>query len=145
LLAQGENPYGEEWRERTMEWLGALRKMTREELIAHGRKQDPQWAEAEFGPWAESKLQMKLNILNPQPAPDIDWAALLMRITAPTLLIMSDTERGAIISPQLASSLQVGVPHAQVVRVDNAGHCIRRDQPGKYLEVVRTFIKELGK
>jgi N-formylmaleamate deformylase len=145
LLAQGENPYGEEWRAQTSSWLGTLRKMTRDELIAHGHKQDPQWAEVELGPWAEAKLQMKLNILNPQPAPDIDWAMLLTRITAPTLLITSEHEHGAILTPQLAETLKVGVPHAEVVQIKAAGHCIRRDQPERYAGVVMTFIDSLGK
>jgi N-formylmaleamate deformylase len=145
LAPSGTDFYSEEWRTQTMGWLGPLRAMTRQDRMAHGRKQDPQWPEAEFGPWADSKAEFNLNFLNPQPPLEIDWATILMGVSAPLLLIISEDERGAILSPTTAATLKIGVPHAQIVQILNAGHCIRRDQPEAYLTAMKEFTGGLGK
>jgi hypothetical protein len=56
------------------------------------------------------------------------------------LLITADPERGAIVTPEAAASLQDAVPQTRVGRIADAGHCIHRDQFGPTMEVVRGFL-----
>lgn len=130
----------DEWRARTRAWVVAFKRKTREELIAYQRAQEPTWSEDELGPWADSKLRLSFNVLNRAAPTEQDWRATVRRITCPALLITGDTERGALVSPEAAADFQSLVPGARVEHIPGAGHSIRRDQFGRYMEVVRDFL-----
>lgn len=117
-----------------------LKRKTREELIAHARKQSPAWSEAELAPWADAKLRFSFNfLLADEPAP-LDWPAMLRRITCPALLITADPALGALITPEDVAALQALAPQARVAHIAGAGHSIRREQFGRYMEAVRAFL-----
>jgi N-formylmaleamate deformylase len=122
-----------------------LKSKTREELIAAQRAERPGWSEAELGPWADSKLRFNLSAITMDPNASVDWPATLRRITCPALLITADPTQGAIITDESAASLQVLVPQLRVAHIAGAGHSIRRDQFGRYMEVVRAFLRETDK
>ena len=126
-------------RERAMN----LRRKTHEELIAGQRAEQPGWSDAELEPWAEAKQRFNLNVLSvfdQNNAESVDWPVILRRITSPVLLITGDPERGAIVTDESATALKTLVPHLQIAHVQEAGHSIRRDQFGRYMEVVRGFL-----
>ncbi len=124
------------------DWVTDLKRKTREELIAHARAQSPTWAEAELGPWADSKLRLSFNVLRRGKTAAIDWPATIGRITCPTLLLTADTDKGAIVPPEATTVFQTLVPQAKVVHIPGAGHSIRREQFERYMEVVRAFLAE---
>lgn len=124
------------------EWIIALKRKTREEMIADQRVQSPTWSEAELGPWADSKLRLSFNVLNRDETTPVDWPATIQRITCPTLLITADPAAGAIVTPEGAAAFQALLPQAQVAHIPGAGHSIRREQFARYLAVVRTFLAE---
>ena len=37
--------------------------LSRDEIIAAGRKDNPSWSEVEFGPWADAKMRVSLNFV----------------------------------------------------------------------------------
>lgn len=121
-----------------------LKRKTREELIAHARKESPAWPEAELGPWADSKLRFSFNVLAAGEPPPLDWRALLRRITCPALLITADPARGALVTPEDAAALQVLAPQTRIVHIAGAGHSIRREQFDRYMETVRAFLAEMS-
>ncbi len=121
-------------------WIVDVKRKTKEELIAVGREQSPTWAEAELGPWAESKLRLSFNVLTADQAAPIDWMATAKAITCPTLLITADVERGAIVSPEQATALQSLVPQVQTIHIAQAGHNIRREQFTAYMAAVQEFL-----
>jgi pimeloyl-ACP methyl ester carboxylesterase len=121
----------------------AEKRLTREELIARSRRQDPQWSDAELGPWADSKLRLSFNVLNWGDMSAVDWPAVLGRVTCPALLITGDAQRGAAVTPENAASLQALVPHMRVAHIVDAGHSIRRDQFVCYMQVVHEFLAEV--
>ncbi len=124
-------------------WMYEVKKKTRDELITEKRIASPSWSEAELGPWADSKERFNLIIvqfMKPGISAGIDWPSLVRRITCPALLITADTELGAIVSKDDASALQQLIPQLQVVHLPGAGHNIRREQFGPYLEAVRGFL-----
>src|SRR5262245_57907928 len=57
-------------RRQRIEWL---KSMTREEMIAAQRAEQPHWSEAELGPWADAKLRFNLSAINLDPNASVDW------------------------------------------------------------------------
>jgi len=123
-------------------WVMGLKSKTRAELIAEQRAQTPHWSAAELEPWADSKLQLSLNVLNRPTAMALDWPATVKQITCPALLITADPARGAIVSTEDAAALQALVPQLRVAHIAEAGHSIRRDQFDRYMDAVRAFLAE---
>jgi len=124
-----------------------LKQKTRGDLIAGQRAEQPGWSDAELEPWADAKQRFSPNVLSvydQDNGSNIDWRAVLGRITCPALLITGDPERGAIVNDESAAALKTLVPHLEIARVPQAGHNIRRDQFGRYIEVVRAFLAEHG-
>jgi N-formylmaleamate deformylase len=140
MPASDPPPGNTEWQNRMRQWIVELKRKTRDEMIAEGRARSPGWSDAELGPWADSKLRLSFNVLNRGAAKPNEWVTVLRRISAPALLITGDAERGALVSPEAAAALTELVPQLRVVHIPEAGHSIRRDQPGAYLEVVRSFL-----
>ena len=77
-----------------------LKAKTREELLAGQRAEQPGWSDAELEPWADAKQRFSPNVLQSRTRKpgDVDWPAILPRITCPALLITADPERGAIVT-----------------------------------------------
>jgi N-formylmaleamate deformylase len=121
----------------------AQQEKSREELLAEQRVRFPGWSDAELDPWADAKQRVSLNALSvfdPANPGDVDWPAVLPRITCPALLLIADPELGGIVTAESAAALQALVPQLQIAHVPEAGHSIRRDQFARYLEVVRGFL-----
>jgi N-formylmaleamate deformylase len=74
----------------------------------------------------------------------VDWQAVLVRITCPALLIVSDPERGGIVTPENSIALKALVPHLEIAHIPEAGHNFRRDQFARYMAVVCRFLSEHG-
>lgn len=122
------------------EWIAGIKSKTRQQLIDDQRAEAPQWAEAELGPWADAKIALHQNALKYVV---MDEDPVFSAIRAPVLLITGDTSFGAIVSPEQAQALQQIVPHARIAQIPEAGHCIRRDQPAAYEQVVRSFLRTI--
>ena len=56
------------------------------------------------------------------------------------LLITSDPERGGIVTPEASAEAQQILPTLQVIRLEGAGHNIRREQFDPFLAAVQTFL-----
>lgn len=130
-------------RARFGERIVALKRKTREELIADQRVQSPDWSAAELGPWADSKLRLSFYVLNNEGAAAVDWRATVQHITCPALLITADPELGAIVTAEGAAAFQALLPQAQVAHIPGAGHSIRREQFAHYMQVVRAFLADI--
>ncbi len=126
------------------DWIMGLRNQTPEQIIAGGRKNDPNWPEEEWSAWAESKLQLDPAIFEPEVAITWEpWREVVRRISAPALLITADVEKGAIVSPEMAREIQQINPRVRVAHITGSGHSIRRDDPTAFLNAVREFLKEV--
>ncbi len=125
------------------ESLIARKGMSRDALLADQRQRQPGWTEDELQPWADAKQRVSLNVVtvfdrsNPKT---VDWEPILSRITCPTLLLISDPDRGGIVTAEAAARLKTLAPHVEVVHIPEAGHSIRRDQFQPYVAAVRAFL-----
>ena len=117
------------------------RTVSREAVMARGRESNPGWDQSEFGPWADAKARVRDQFLNSMGArPMLEWQELLPRVQRPMLLITSDPERGGIVSPEAAQEAKRLLPTLQVVRLQGAGHNIRREQFDAFIRAVRGFL-----
>ena len=122
-----------------------LKQKTREDLIAWQRTEQPGWSDVELEPWADAKQQFSphvLSVYDQDNGSNVDWQAVLRRITCPALLITADPERGAIVTDADAAVLKALVPQLEVAHVPAAGHNIRRDQFDRYMAVIRAFLTD---
>jgi pimeloyl-ACP methyl ester carboxylesterase len=120
-----------------------LKRKTREEVIAGQRAEQPGWSDAELEPWGDAKQRFSpsvLSVFEADNAANVDWPAILSRITCPALLITGDPEHGAIVTDESAAALEALMPQLQIAHVPEAGHNIRRDQFARYMDVIRTFL-----
>ncbi len=114
-----------------------------EELVQISRERDPSWPEAERLPWAQAKQQFSLTVFDESALDDVESARrIVSQIVCPTLLITADQKLGSLFPRAEAEELVADLPLARHVNIPGAGHNIRREQPGPYLEAVRAFLKE---
>lgn len=124
-------------------WFAGLKQKTREQLIAEQRAATPDWSEVELEPWADSKLQVRdsvLQVLDPASPRSVDWATILPHTQCPALLITADPAAGAVLTQEGAEALHKLVPQLQIEHIPGAGHNIRREQFGRFMEVVQAFL-----
>jgi N-formylmaleamate deformylase len=127
-----------EWREAIMD----RKSQSLREVIASGRVRSPEWAEAEFEPWAEAKHQVSPQVVDFIGDSFDSWIELIPRIDCPTLLITGDPDRGAIVTPPVAEQIAALNDKIAVTRIPGAGHNIRRQRYDRYVEVVSRFLAE---
>jgi len=125
------------------EWITGLKTQTHAEIIADGKKSNPSWPEEEFGPWADSKKQLNMDVFNNGPRVQEPWREIVPRITCPTLLITADSARGAIVGPEDVKEIERTWRNGRALHIDGAGHNIRREQYAIYIAAVKSFFNEI--
>lgn len=123
-------------------WVTEMQTKTREEIMALGRQQSPSWAEEEFGPWADSKLQLRSQAMGMRSRTRPPWREVFAKVQCPLLLITSDVDKGAIVRPESAAEAARINPKVRVVHIPGAGHNIRREQFDAFIATVQAFLKE---
>ncbi|MDQ2888551.1 MAG: alpha/beta hydrolase [Chloroflexota bacterium] len=124
------------------QWLFDLKKLSREERITRGFAMNLSWAEEEIVPWADSKGEVRGDILEPALAAigDVAWREVIARISCPVLLVTGDPELGAIVTPTAAQEAAHLCKQCEVVHVSGAGHNIHRDRYDETMAAVRAFL-----
>jgi pimeloyl-ACP methyl ester carboxylesterase len=125
-----------------------FQEMTRAEVVQEGRKEHPSWDEVEFGPWADAKQQMSVNVFQGSLGKGLaemrgQWQEIGPQLQCPTLLVTADAERGAIITPETARRVTQMNDRIQVVRLEGAGHNIRRERFEGFVEAVTAFLAQV--
>ena len=136
---------GEQQEQYGWQWLFELRALPREERIARGFALNPNWAKEEIIPWADSKAELNIDILEPALAAVANaapWREVISRIECPILLITGDPELGAIVTPEAAQEAAQLWQHGEVVHIPGAGHNIRRDRYDEMMAAVKAFLNK---
>ena len=140
LVPAGDQPA--EMRAHWREMTAADKRKSIDELVQTSRLRDPTWPEAERLPWALAKQQVSLSVFEEGFMDDVESVEqIVSQIVCPTLLITADPQMGSLFSTAAADDLVASLPLARHVSIPGAGHNIRRDRPGLYLEAVRDFLK----
>lgn len=125
----------EEWREEIRGYQGH----TFAEMIEIARRVRPHWPDSEYPPWVDAKLHMDLRAFDFITS-RIPWSEMVPSIRCPVLLITADPAKGAIVTPEVAEEVCGMNDSIQVVRIDGAGHNIRRERFEKYADAVTDFL-----
>jgi pimeloyl-ACP methyl ester carboxylesterase len=112
-----------------------------EGTLADGRREHPTWPEAEYGPWREAKLQTDVGVLRDHTTTVLTpWPQVAAAVAVPALIVLG---RQGIWSPEQIDQLHaVGNDRLEVLVVEDAGHCVRRDQPDAFHALVDPWIAE---
>ncbi|MFX1273751.1 MAG: alpha/beta fold hydrolase [Promethearchaeota archaeon] len=104
------------------------------------KKQNPTWPEEVFKPWTESKLQYKkkdkyylFGLIHMQ----YYWRTIMQDIKCPVLLISSSN--GILSDKKVKEAMQLA-KYLEWIKIDKAGHNIRREQPEKYMQALDKFL-----
>ena len=125
----------EQWKEEIL-----LRQShSREEVIAEGRELHPGWRDEEYGPWADSKLQVTARVMQ-YLTRRTPWVTMVRSIRCPTLLVTGEPEREAIVTRETAEEICRMNEAFEWVRIEGAGHIIHRDRFEPYCEAVMEFL-----
>lgn len=113
-----------------------------EKLYEKGKKKNPKWSDEELEPWAESKVQFKKQ--NPKKSlnsltNEYDWKEIVKDIECPTLLITSEE---GIIEDDFAKKVVELNNKFKWIKIEKAGHNIRRENTEDYLSAVRFFLQD---
>ncbi len=120
----------------------SLRTMSPEERLNAARKFNPNWDEAELGPWANSKVEFDPGILQHLQV-SFPWREQLLAITCPILLITGDPAASAIVTPQVAQEAASLWRQGEVIQIQGAGHCIHRDRYTETMPQIQEFLSRI--
>ena len=90
--------------------------------------------------WADAHLRLRPQTAAFDPTIGVDWPVVLPRMACPALLIAADPECGGMIGAERAALFQSFVPQLRVITIAGAGHCVRYEQFGRYMDIVRGFL-----
>ncbi len=125
------------------QWVLSMGGRTREEFVAGGRKENPDWTDEEVALWAEAKVQVSPNVVQSSDQPEPPWRDALPRIACPILLITGDPAKG-MVTPEDAQQMAGLWRKGKVVQIEGAGHMIHYDRYEPFVEAVRAFLAENG-
>jgi N-formylmaleamate deformylase len=120
-------------------WIEEIKGLSRDEVIALGRRQSPNWPETELGPWADSKLQLSLNTLNFDMSGE-PWREVIRRIQCPLLIIRADNDKGSGVTAEAAAEAGRINPLIENVHIGGAGHNVRREAFAPFVATVKAFL-----
>ncbi|MBM7824831.1 acetyl esterase/lipase [Arcanobacterium pluranimalium] len=107
--------------------------------IAELRAEYPRWTQPECTAWAQAKAQVDRSFVETGVVGLSDIAAL-DRLVVPALVVSGD---GDDILLDAARTDSLTSPHLKVVRIAQASHTVRRDQPQTFFAAVEDFLDEL--
>nr|BBH92027.1 alpha/beta hydrolase [Thermogemmatispora argillosa] len=129
----------------TWQWLFDLRTLSPEERLIKARALQPTWAEEEIGPWAASKAEVQIAVLDAAHAAigAFPWRDVFPRIQCPMLLITGDPSLGAIVTAPVARQAVALTRQGQLVEIAGAGHNIHRDRYDQMMRAVKAFLSRV--
>jgi pimeloyl-ACP methyl ester carboxylesterase len=109
-----------------------------------GRREHPTWPEAEYRPWRDAKLETEVDVLRDLTTTvRTPWPEVAAAVAVPSLVVLG--RQGIWSADEVERLRGVGNEHLDVQIVEDAGHCVRRDQPDAFHALVDPWIaKQLG-
>lgn len=126
--------------------LGPSVRATDDDALYRLRMQvHPHWPEAELLATGKAEQQTDTHYLERgEWKPLTTWPELFARLDLPTLVVSGDRTDEVCVDEAMEKGLvEIDDRVVTLVRVPGAGHCVRRDQPERYHEVVDRWIGDL--
>jgi pimeloyl-ACP methyl ester carboxylesterase len=118
--------------------MNNLKGLSKEELIKIVAQRHPAISEAARGRWADSKMQMKPQIIDsvltiPPLKP------YLPKITVPTLILKADANDAV---KKMEIDAVSAMPNIKIYHVKGAGHLVHLEKPEESLVVINDFLAD---
>lgn len=122
------------------DYIRRAQEMPAEDVPAFCRQLHPTWDDAEVGPWVDAKRAFDLALLGARAiGSPRSWRSVAEGIRCPMLLITADVDQGAIVTPDAAAEA-ARLGGGRVAHIAGAGHNIRRERYGPYMDAIRGFL-----
>ena len=121
-------------------WLETVQNLPRQQALEMIRNESPDWSEQDANLSLNARLQFENDLLNYFPPEQMPWHAVVQQIQCPFLLVIGETARGGILTPEIAEEAVRLSKAGSWVQIKNAGHSIRFDQFDAYHAAVQDFI-----
>jgi len=123
------------------DWVASLQTKTVDELIAICRGISPRWPEEDYLPWAESKLQLNIEVISRLSMGTVEnLNDFFPKIPCPVLFLKADAdEKERLRHRQIVAAL----PDGQIEHIAGAGHNVRRDEHDRTIAVLKKFLSKL--
>jgi pimeloyl-ACP methyl ester carboxylesterase len=112
------------------------------QLLELRRDRHPTWSDNELLQSGIAEQQVDLRYLaRGDLLPTRTSQSLFAEVSVPTLVVSGDVSQDVRVTASRESRIAaLGNPQVHVVRVTGAGHCVRRDQPDRFYDVVEAFL-----
>jgi N-formylmaleamate deformylase len=134
-LISEENPF--------KAWIDAARNKTLDDLAAECHLDHPTWSDIVVRMWAMGKQQLDPNFFSTSDAAWLGWQGVVRGIKCPVLLITADPDKGGIITEEIARMVTEMNSGFCIVHIPGAGHHVRFEAEGAYMDAVHAFLKSL--
>jgi len=111
------------------------------DLLADARIRHPRRSAEIVELQVDARLQTRINAFDVLTPPNPDYRQVVSAICVPILLVAGDA--GAVVSLEAASELQSLNPRVRIEQIQDAGHGLPYDQPGRLAVVVKAFLKSI--
>ena len=116
--------------------MNNLKHLSKEELIKVAAQRHPAISEAARGRWADSKMQMKPQIIDSVlTIPPLK--SYLPKITVPTLILKADANDTI---RKMEIDAVSAMPNIRIVHVKGAGHLVHLERPEESLAALNDFL-----
>jgi N-formylmaleamate deformylase len=117
--------------------------MSLDELVAEARLRHPQRALDTIQRITRARLQTSLAAFDVLTPPNPDFMRVVSAIEVPSLLVIGGPK--GVVSMEVAAYLQRLNPRLQVEQIPEAGHGLIYDQPERFAELVKGFLRSIMK
>lgn len=116
-------------------------KKTIDQLKVSCKKRHPSWSDEEIAPWAVAQKDFARNVKTVKIRKinfDVNWYDIFSKINCPVLLIIPSN---GVLRLHAAEKIKprFGSTRVDIAFIPGAGHCVRREQFGKYMAAVKSF------
>jgi pimeloyl-ACP methyl ester carboxylesterase len=119
----------------------SLAAQSDDELAAVRKRQHPGWPDSELLPTGRAEQQVDRGYLAVGDLkPSQRLPELAKELMMPALLVTGDQDDVCVDDATRRVIEDVANPNLQVVQVPGAGHCVRRDQPDRFYELVDEWL-----
>ncbi len=125
-------------------WLDTIEETPVEDFMAQTRAENPNWPDWVINSWCPAKKQLDLNFLSVMRLNRLDWKDNVPTLTCPTLIVTADTDKGGLVSPEVAAKALELNDLCTVIHVPGTGHHVRFEDYDTYMELVTPFLGEQG-
>lgn len=111
-------------------------------LVEVRRRKHPTWSDEELLATGRAEQQTDQGFLaHGEWKPSGRWPELFEELIVPALVVSGDAPEQVCVDDAMERGIErIGNPNLQLLRVPGAGHCIRREQPGRFFEAVDAFL-----